>query len=73
MQTEGFDDEDNLNKDGRIDRLEHQIKVIKMKDEIKDDVDEKIRDEYMQKFRKEVDFHHKVAYRYEKAYRLGKK
>ena len=26
----------------------------------------------MQKFRKEVDFHHKVAYRFEKAYRLGK-
>jgi len=24
-------------------------------------------------FRKEVDFHHKVAYRFEKAYRLGKK
>ena len=27
----------------------------------------------MTKFRKEVDFHHKVAYRFEKAYRLGKK
>jgi len=27
----------------------------------------------MAKFRKEVDFHHKVAYRFEKAYRLGKK
>ena len=25
------------------------------------------------KFRNEVDFHHKVAYRFEKAYRLGKK
>ena len=24
-------------------------------------------------FRKEVDFHHKIAYRFEKAYRLGKK
>jgi len=24
-------------------------------------------------FQKEVDFHHKVAYRFEKAYRLGKK
>ena len=28
---------------------------------------------YMQHFSKEVDFHHKVAYRFEKAYRLGKK
>ena len=27
----------------------------------------------MMKFRKEVDFHHKVAYRFEKAYRLSKK
>ena len=27
----------------------------------------------MSVFRKEVDFHHKVAYRFEKAYRLGKK
>lgn len=24
-------------------------------------------------FKKEVDFHHKIAYRFEKAYRLGKK
>ena len=24
-------------------------------------------------FKKEVDFHHKVAYRFEKAYRLGKR
>jgi len=28
---------------------------------------------YMTLFRKEVDFHHKIAYRFEKAYRLGKK
>jgi hypothetical protein len=27
----------------------------------------------MDHFSKEVDFHHKVAYRFEKAYRLGKK
>lgn len=27
----------------------------------------------MKLFRKEVDFHHKIAYRFEKAYRLGKK
>jgi len=31
------------------------------------------RDQYLKVFRKEVDFHHKVAYRFEKAYRLGKK
>jgi len=30
-------------------------------------------DNYMSLFRKEVDFHHKIAYRFEKAYRLGKK
>ena len=32
-----------------------------------------IKDHYLKVFRKEVDFHHKVAYRFEKAYRLGKK
>jgi len=47
--------------------------VIKRKDEIREELDVKIRDEYMDKFRKEVDFHHKVAYRFEKSYRLGKK
>jgi len=30
-------------------------------------------DNYKTLFRKEVDFHHKIAYRFEKAYRLGKK
>ena len=44
-----------------------------VKDIIRDDLDEKIRQDYIAKFRKEVDFHHKVAYRFEKAYRLGKK
>jgi len=29
-------------------------------------------DPYLVKFRKEVDFHHKIAYRFEKAYRLNK-
>lgn len=48
-------------------------KVDNMKDGLKEDFDERIRDQYMIKFRKEVDFHHKVAYRFEKAYRLGKK
>lgn len=36
-------------------------------------MDDKIKEDYLKKFRKEVDFHHKVAYRFEKAYRLGKK
>ena len=43
-----------------------------MKQDVAEEDDGAIREEYMQKFRKEVDFHHKVAYRYEKAYRLGK-
>lgn len=37
------------------------------------DKHDEIHDNYMNIFRKEVDFHHKVAYRFEKAYRLGKK
>ncbi len=32
-----------------------------------------IKEAYVSKFRKEVDFHHKIAYRFEKAYRLRKK
>jgi hypothetical protein len=28
---------------------------------------------FNEKFRKEVDFHHKISYRFEKAYRLRKK
>jgi hypothetical protein len=32
-----------------------------------------MKEHYLKRFRKEVDFHHKVAYRFEKAYRLGKK
>jgi hypothetical protein len=36
-------------------------------------IDDKVKEDYLKKFRKEVDFHHKVAYRFEKAYRLGKK
>jgi hypothetical protein len=35
--------------------------------------DDNVREHFMKRFRAEVDFHHKVAYRYEKAYRLGKK
>ena len=56
-----------------IDGIEHQIKVNNRQKEIQGEVDEKIKEDYLKKFRKEVDFHHKVAYRFEKAYRLGKK
>jgi len=53
--------------------MEHTLKVINRKDEIRDQMDEKIKREYLNKFRKEVDFHHKVAFRFEKCYRLSKK
>lgn len=46
-------------------------KIEKPKDE-QAAIDEQ-RAHYVSHFRKEVDFHHKVAYRFEKAYRLGKK
>lgn len=69
----GYQTEDDLNMDGNIDEMEHQIKVIGMKEDIREKVDDEVRREYLAKFRKEVDFHHKVAYRFEKSYRLGKK
>ena len=39
----------------------------------RDDESKQLKSFYIQHFSKEVDFHHKVAYRFEKAYRLGKK
>ena len=33
---------------------------------------EEVKEYYLNVFRNEVDFHHKIAYRFEKAYRLGK-
>lgn len=69
----GFNPNDDINGDGKIDKMEHQIKVATIKHDMRDQVDENVRNQYLAKFRKEVDFHHKVAYRYEKAYRLGKK
>jgi hypothetical protein len=38
-----------------------------------DEENDDIKEHYLRRFRKEVDFHHKIAYRFEKAYRLGKK
>ena len=69
----GYTQDDDLNNDGIIDNLENSLKVMGMKEDIRDIVDDKIKEDYLKKFRKEVDFHHKVAYRFEKAYRLGKK
>jgi hypothetical protein len=43
-----------------------------MKEQIRNERDENKKKEYIKKFRKEVDFHHKVCYRFEKAYRLSK-
>lgn len=40
-----------------------------MKTKIIEEMDDKI----VSKFKKEVDFHHKVFYAFEKAYRLGRK
>jgi len=42
-------------------------------DKIHNVFEDKVKEDYLKIFRKEVDFHHKVAYRFEKAYRLGKK
>ena len=69
----GYTVEDDLNNDGLIDPIEHKIKVNNRIDEVNNELEDKIREDYLKKFRKEVDFHHKVAYRFEKAYRLGKK
>jgi hypothetical protein len=49
------------------------VKVHKLEGKIHHAMDDKVKEDYLKKFRKEVDFHHKVAYRFEKAYRLGKK
>lgn len=73
MYPEGYEPKDDLNRDGRIDQVESALKIGARKDEIRNDLDQQIKDEYLQKFRKEVDFHHKVAYRFEKSYRLSKK
>ena len=70
---EGYTSKDDLNKDGRIDKLEAQLKVIDMKDNIANQLKGGIQVDYKKAEKKEVDFHHKVAYRFEKSYRLIKK
>mmetsp|Transcript_33505 Transcript_33505/g.51470 ORF Transcript_33505/g.51470 Transcript_33505/m.51470 type:complete len:119 (+) Transcript_33505:848-1204(+) len=69
----GFTSADDLNKDGEIDSIERYFKVETRKFEIRQDVERKVAEDYLHVSKKEVDFHHKVAYRYEKAYRLSKK
>ena len=63
-----------MNIDSIIDRnndKESKLQVIK--NELNDAITDKIQFDYLKKFREEVDFHHKVAYRFEKSYRLSKK
>mmetsp|Transcript_4753 Transcript_4753/g.7170 ORF Transcript_4753/g.7170 Transcript_4753/m.7170 type:complete len:137 (+) Transcript_4753:905-1315(+) len=36
-------------------------------------MDEAIRKDYLLKFRKEVDFHHKIGFKFERAYRMSRK
>lgn len=66
-----FAPEDDIDGDGKIDENELAVKVYKIEENIHDKMDDKIKEDYLKKFRKEVDFHHKVAYRFEKDYRLG--
>ena len=68
-----YNESDDLNNDGVIDPIERNIKILKLRTKIMDKMDEEIRMEYLSKFRKEVDFHHKVFYAFEKTYRLVKK
>ena len=53
--------------------MEHQIKVIKKKEEIREEVEQNVRRDYIIAMHREVDFHHKVAYRFEKAYKFSRK
>lgn len=59
-------------KDQVVENLDLQVKRMNMQEVIKNIDDKTLREIYIKKFRKEVDFHHKVCYRFEKAYRLGK-
>lgn len=49
------------------------MKIAGLQDDIAVKVNDNVRETYLKKFMKEVDFHHKVAYRFEKAYRMLKK
>lgn len=44
---QGYQKKDDLNNDGRIDQVESALKIGARKDEIKTEIDEKIRDDYL--------------------------
>ena len=69
----GYSAADDLDGDGLIDPVEAIIKINDKRQEIQEIVENRIKREYLSKFKKEVDFHHKIAYKYERAFRLGKK
>ena len=88
MESKGLTDRENEEKNSvsmRSDRNEDTMRPIAGQTseqglELKDfgaekhaEQQEEVQENYMNIFRTEVDFHHKVAYRFEKAYRLGKK
>ena len=70
--TEGCYNEDEDDQTTMVDGTMRPLNEQK-EDEAKKLQMEENREKYLKVFRKEVDFHHKVAYRFEKAYRLGKK
>lgn len=55
-----------------MNKIDQQVKVLNINEAIRNAKDENMRQQFLKKFRDEVDFHHKVCYRFEKAYRLGK-
>mmetsp|Transcript_31436 Transcript_31436/g.48063 ORF Transcript_31436/g.48063 Transcript_31436/m.48063 type:complete len:106 (+) Transcript_31436:480-797(+) len=73
IYPKGYESRDDLNHDGVIDNLEAQLAVIGRKDEIRRQLTNYLQDENKRAGRKEVDFHHKAAYRFERAYRLVKR
>ena len=70
-----IDEESSLesNEGNKINRLEEELMVNANKSVSSESEGDILRQEYLDKIKKEVDFHHKVAYRFEKAYRLGKR
>ena len=71
--NQDFDEEDNEpNPDAVLNKIEQQVKILNINEAMRNATDANMRAEFLKKFREEVDFHHKVCYRFEKAYRLGK-
>ena len=59
--------------DKRNQRLKKEHKLSTHQQLIRKHTEQEKAEFFAKKFMKEVDFHHKIAYRFEKAYRLGKK